>query len=103
MTPRGERDDSSTGIQNRHEPIDEHEMSQMIGSELRFEAVLCLTLRTRHDSRVRDNHIEGFGARQQIARRLPHAAERSEVRFDKIYGWVAWLLRECVRKRAPRF
>src|SRR5271157_4752134 len=37
VTSRGERDDSSAGSQQRHQPIDEDEVPQMIGPELRLE------------------------------------------------------------------
>src|ERR1700745_3684718 len=59
-------------------------MPKVIGAKLRLEAVLSLALRTRHHARIRDDHVEGLAARQQIVRRFAHAFERCEVRLDQI-------------------
>jgi hypothetical protein len=45
MTSRGEDDDSRARLEKRHEPIHEYEVPEVIGSELRFEAILRLSLR----------------------------------------------------------
>ena len=60
----GERDDARAKLQQRDELVDEYEMPEMIGAELRFEAVGGLALRTRHHAGIGDDHIEGFSPRE---------------------------------------
>ena len=77
-------------------------MPQVIGSELRLEAILGFALRARHHTSVRDNHIEGLGARQYIASGLAHTAERGEICFDQINRKLVRILGKCFGESAPR-
>src|SRR5208282_926874 len=75
VSRRRERGDAAAWFEQRHELVDEHEMSQVIRTELSFEAVFRLAPRTSHHPRIRNNHIEWSGLRQQFIRRLARALE----------------------------
>ena len=86
----------------RHELVDEHEMAEVIGSELRFETVGGLALRTRHYAGIGDDHIEGFALREQFVCGFAYALERGEVGFDQLDRRVADCGIACrQRVRAP--
>src|SRR6266404_6152855 len=75
-------------------------MTQVIGSELRFEAVLRLALRTGHHAGICDDRVEGFAAREQLVGRLAHTRERCEIRLDQVDTRAA--RRECFLERTVR-
>jgi len=59
-TRRGQVDQSTSGADQRCNPVHEDEVAQVIGAELRLEVVRGIGKRCGHDARVGDDHIEGF-------------------------------------------
>src|ERR1700756_2066694 len=55
----------------------------MVGAELCFKPVDCMSKWCRHDSRVCDNDIEGLSHRQQLLGTGPHTGEVPKIQFDQ--------------------
>ena len=90
---RSEINQPAAGVEQGGDPIDEKEVSQVIGPELRLKAVDRVPEGRRHDSGVGDDHIEVFTRVQQPVRSGPHAGEAGEIELDQFEATAA---RGCV-------
>ena len=71
-------------LHQRRDPIDQHEMAEMVGPELRLEPVRRLAGWRRHDARIADDEIEGLAAGDKRLGASPHARKRSKIELDQL-------------------
>ena len=81
---RGQIDQPRARLQQRGDPVDEHEMAQVVGAELGLEAVGGLALRAGHDAGVGDDDIERLAGRHQRVGAGAHAGQRGQVELDQL-------------------
>ena len=68
----------------RRNPVDQDKVAQVIGAELRLEAVGRMPKRRGHHARVGDDDIEGFALRQQSIGAGAHALETGEIERNQL-------------------
>ena len=66
VTRRRQADQPPTCTDKRSNPVDEYEVAQVIGSELRLEAVSRAAKGGCHHTRVGGNNVERFGPFQEV-------------------------------------
>ena len=73
----GEVDDAGrrAGEQQRHEPVHEHEVAEVVRAELRLEPVGGRALGARHDPGVGDEHVEPVVVGEHAVGERPHRRE----------------------------
>ena len=69
---RGEDHQSSALAHQRRNGINQDEVAEMVGPELRLEAVGGEPLRAGHDARIGDHHVEGLPPGQEGVGASPH-------------------------------
>src|SRR5215471_5815616 len=84
VTRRSQVDEASSSVDERRNPVDEHEVAQMIGAELRLKAVDRMAEWSSHHSRIGDYHIEGFALCEQFFGAGTHALKICEVESCQI-------------------
>src|SRR5262245_36325957 len=60
VTCRRQVDHAPAFAKQRREPIDQYEVTEVIGAELRFESISRMPKRCCHYSRICDDHVEGL-------------------------------------------
>jgi hypothetical protein len=71
--------------QNGKEMGGQREMAQMIGAQLKLEAVSChAACRGRHDPRIVDEDVQAFPLVAQPSSELLHGVEAGEI--DRLFG-----------------
>lgn len=83
MSVRRDTDDAPTVVQEAQEPVDEDEVPEVVGAELRLEAILGSPLRRGHHAGIRDHDVEPLSLRMQAVRRGTHGAEGREVDLEQ--------------------
>src|SRR4029077_5386458 len=66
MPGRREVDQASPGADQRSNAIDQYEMAEVVGAELRLEAVHGVPKWSRHDSCIGYDHVESLPALQEF-------------------------------------
>src|ERR1700733_10931222 len=82
MAGRGEIDQPCPRLHQRCDPIDQYEMAEMVGAELRLEPVCGLAGWRRHDARVANHEIERLAARDERVSASADARKRRQVELD---------------------
>jgi len=83
-TRRGQVDQSTSGADQRCNPVHEDEVAQVIGAELRLEVVRGIGKRCGHDARVGDDHIEGFTLFEQSFGASWHALQTGKIKRNEL-------------------
>ena len=81
MACGGEDDESRTWLHQRGDPVDEDEVTKVIGAELRFKAVSRVTGRCSHDAGICDHHVKRFANGVKLVGAVADARERREIEF----------------------
>ena len=82
MRPRGNHDDASALCgQERRQPVDQHEMPEVICGELRLPARSDPRFGTGHDAGRGDQHVDWPPSGQNAIREIPDAVEIAQIEF----------------------
>jgi hypothetical protein len=73
---RRQVDQPPTCTDKKRNPVDQYKVAQVIGTELRLEAVGHTAKRGGHHTRIGDNNVEGFSFRQKLISAGSHALKR---------------------------
>src|SRR6201999_2568580 len=76
---RREADEPPTRLQQPGDAIDEHEVTEMIGTELRLETIRGLALRACHHAGIGDDDVERLACLDQGVGTGTHAPEVSQI------------------------
>jgi hypothetical protein len=76
-------DEAAASTKKRHDAIDEDEVAEVIGAELRFEAVGGVTERRGHHAGVGDDDVERFAFGDEFVGSGTDTFEIAEVEFDE--------------------
>ena len=77
-------DEAGTGLEQRHDAVDEDEMAEMVGAELQLEAIGGEAFRRRHHAGIGNDEIEFLALLHQRIGRRPYAAERRQIQLDQL-------------------
>ncbi len=86
MAGRRQIDEPRAGLHQRCDPVDQHEMAEMVGSELRLEPVRSLAEWRRHDAGVANHEIERPAVGDKRVGASPHARQRRKIELDQLKG-----------------
>src|SRR5882724_585707 len=84
VSSRRQIDQSAAGADQRSEAVDQDKVSQVVGAELRLEAVCRVAKWRRHDAGIRNQHIERRALRQQRICAGANALQTREVQSDQV-------------------
>ena len=84
MAGRRQIDEPRAGLHQRRDAVDQHEMAEVVGPELRLEPVRRLAEWRRHDARVGDDEIEAPPVVDQRVGASAHAFQRRQVELDEL-------------------
>src|ERR1700722_12222406 len=73
VTRRRQVDQSPTCTDKRSNPVDQYEVAQVIGAELRLKAVSRTAKGGGHHTRVGDNNVKRFASLQEVITAVAHA------------------------------
>src|SRR5262245_40336990 len=85
----GQVDQPATRADQRRKSIDQYEVAQMVGAELGFEAIGCMTEWRGHHAGIRNQHIELRSLCQQRIRARAHTLQAREVELDNLEATAA--------------
>jgi len=83
VTRRRQVDQPPTGTDKRSNPVDQYKVAQVIGAELRLEAVSSTAKGGGHHTRVGDNNVERFAPFQEVISAVSHAFKISQVKLNE--------------------
>src|ERR1700721_889906 len=84
MTCRRQVDQPPPFGDERRNPIDKHEVAQMVGAELRLKPIRRMAERGGHHSGIGDDHVESFALCQQSLGPGTHAFQVGKVECNKL-------------------
>src|ERR1700738_2666799 len=73
----------TSGADKRRDAVNEHKVAQVIGAELCFKAVRCVSERCGHHARIGDDHVEVFTLCEQFVGTRAHAFEAGEIKLNE--------------------
>jgi hypothetical protein len=82
VTRRREGDEPPTCTDNRSNPVDQYKVAQVIGAELRLEAVSRTAKGSGHHTRVGDKNVERFVSLQEVISAVSHTFKISQVKLN---------------------
>jgi hypothetical protein len=83
MSRRRHSDEPRERFHQRRDPVDQHEMPEMIGPELGLESVGGLAKRRPRDAGVGDDEIEAIVVSNQRVGAGAHAGERGQIELNE--------------------
>src|SRR5580658_1342421 len=84
MSGRREVDQASAGANQRSNAIDQYEMAEVVGAELRLKAVRRVPEWSRHYSSIGYDHVESLPARQEFVGAGANALQSGQVERDQL-------------------
>ncbi len=84
MAGRGQVHQPGARLHQRGDPVDQHEVAQVIGAELGLEAVRRLAERRRHDAGVGDDQVERLAGRDQGVGAGAYAGQGRQVELRQL-------------------
>src|SRR5579872_6411057 len=84
MPRRREIDQASLGADQRSNAIDQYKMAEVVGAELRLEAVHRVPKWSRHDSCIGYDHVESLAVRQKFISAGADALQTRQIERDQL-------------------